>query len=183
MELYFPQGQIDAFGEQIDLRPMNSWRQKLGEISTEEFLEAFLVGAVAPFHLTSRLLPAMRRSPHARRFVVSVSAREGQFAWRNKTPHHPHTNMTKAALNMLTRTASMDLAREGIYFTCVDTGWITHELPYPEAQRCREEYGFHVPLDMIDGAARVYDPIVRGLTEPGEPLHGHFLKDYAIAPW
>jgi len=43
------------------------------------------------------------------------------------------------------------------------------------------EEGFHAPLDLVDGAARVYDPIVRG--EQGEDLFGVFLKDYVPAPW
>jgi hypothetical protein len=41
--------------------------------------------------------------------------------------------------------------------------------------------GFHAPLDLVDGAARVYDPIVRG--EAGEDLHGVLLKDYVPSPW
>ena len=60
--------------------------------------------------------------------------------------------------------------------TSVDTGWITDERPHPTKMRLAEE-GFHAPLDLVDGAARVYDPIVRG--EAGEDLYGCFLKDYA----
>ena len=37
------------------------------------------------------------------------------------------------------------------------------------------------PLDLVDGAARVYDPIVRG--EAGEDLHSCFLKDYEKTVW
>ncbi len=44
------------------------------------------------------------------------------------------------------------------------------------------EEGFHAPLDLVDaGAARVYDPIVRG--EAGEDLFGIFLKDYSKGSW
>ena len=53
--------------------------------------------------------------------------------------------------------------------TAVDTGWITDERPHPTKARLHEE-GFHAPLDLVDGAARVYDPIVRG--EAGEDLYG-----------
>ena len=99
---------------------------------------------------------------------------------RVQGPGHPHTNMAKAALNMLTRTSAGEmLETDGILMTGVDTGWITDERPHPTKVRLAEE-GFHAPLDLVDGAARVYDPIVRG--EAGEDVHG-FLKDYAPGPW
>jgi NAD(P)-dependent dehydrogenase (short-subunit alcohol dehydrogenase family) len=182
-EIYFPAGRFDLDGQQEDRRPTNSWRLKLGDISTIELLEVLLVSTVSPFVLSNHLLPALLRSPHPRRFIVSVLAMEGQFAWRGKTAFHPHTNMAKAALNMLTRTTAADLARKGVYLNSVDTGWITDEKPLPQARCAREELGFHAPLDAIDGASRIYDPIARGINEPAEPLSGQFLKDYAPYPW
>jgi NAD(P)-dependent dehydrogenase (short-subunit alcohol dehydrogenase family) len=179
---WFPPARLDADGQQVDLRPSNSWSQRLHEVGTLEVLEVQLVNAVAPFVLASRLKPLFLRSPFARRFVVNVSAMEGQFARPTKTTRHPHTNMAKAALNMLTRTSAADYAADGIYMTSVDTGWVTDEKPHPGAERARAD-GFHTPLDCADGAARVYDPIARGVSEPGEPLFGAFLKDYAPYPW
>ena len=86
----------------------------------------------------------------------------------------------KAALNMLTRTSAQEMLTDGILMTSVDTGWITDERPHPTKMRLADE-GFHAPLDLVDGAARVYDPIVRG--EQGEDLYGCFLKDYAPCAW
>jgi NAD(P)-dependent dehydrogenase (short-subunit alcohol dehydrogenase family) len=180
---YFPAGLLDPDGQQEDHRPDNSWALRLGEVGTLEALEVHLVNAVAPFVLCGRLRPLLARSPFLRRFVVNVSAMEGQFARNSKTPRHPHTNMAKAALNMLTRTSAADFAKDGIYMNSVDTGWVTDENPHPTKLRVRERDGFYTPLDVIDGAARVYDPIARGVTEPEEPLWGHFLKDYAPYPW
>jgi len=179
---WFPPARLDAHGQQVDLRPENSWSQRLHEVSTPEALEVLLVNAVAPFVLAARLKPLFLRAPFARRFVVNVSAMEGQFGRPTKTHRHPHTNMAKAALNMLTRTAAADYAADGIYMTSVDTGWITDEKPHPGAERARAA-GFFAPLDCTDGAARVYDPIARGVNEPDEPPHGVFLKDYAPYPW
>jgi NAD(P)-dependent dehydrogenase (short-subunit alcohol dehydrogenase family) len=179
---WFPPAQLDAHGQQVDLRPSNSWSQRLHEVGTLEMLEVQLVNAVAPFVLASRLKPLFLRSPFARRFVVNVSAMEGQFTRATKTSKHPHTNMAKAALNMLTRTSAADYAADGIYMTSVDTGWITDEKPHPGAERVRAE-GFFTPLDCIDGMARVYDPIACGVNELGEPFFGVFLKDYAPYPW
>ncbi|MCA9317135.1 MAG: SDR family oxidoreductase, partial [Planctomycetes bacterium] len=145
-----------------------------------ELVEAQLVNAMAPALLIARLRPLLEASEFADRHVVNVSAVEGQFAYANKTPRHPHTNMAKASLNMLTRTCAQDWAEAGIYINSVDTGWITQENPEPIKQRLAEG-GFRPPLDVVDGAARVYDPIVRGVA--GEPIWGQFLKDYQPADW
>jgi NAD(P)-dependent dehydrogenase (short-subunit alcohol dehydrogenase family) len=151
------------------------------EIDPLELLEVQLCNQTAPYLLVSRLRTALAASPAHRKYVVNVSAMEGQFSRKYKGPGHPHTNMAKAALNMLTRTSAGEmLATDGILMTAVDTGWITDERPHPTKARLADE-GFHAPLDLVDGAARVYDPIVRG--EAGEDLCGCFLKDYQPSPW
>ena len=171
---------IDAGGLLPDLHESNSWVQLVDEVDPVELLEVQLCNSVAPFILISRLRPAMAAAPARRKYVVNVSAMEGQFSRGYKGPGHPHTNMAKAALNMLTRTSAQEMLTDRILMTAVDTGWITDERPHPTKMRLAEE-GFHAPLDLVDGAARVYDPIVRG--EAGEDLHGVFLKDYAPSPW
>jgi NAD(P)-dependent dehydrogenase (short-subunit alcohol dehydrogenase family) len=172
---------IDAGGLVPDLAPQNSWTQLVEEVDPLELLEVQLCNSTAPFLLVSRLRSALAASPARRTYIVNVSAMEGQFARGNKGPGHPHTNMAKAALNMLTRTSAQEmLERDGILMTAVDTGWITDERPHPMKARLHEE-GFHAPLDLVDGAARVYDPIVRG--EAGEDVFGVFLKDYRPAQW
>lgn len=172
---------IDAGGLVPDLAHTNSWVQTVGEVDPIELLEVQLCNSVAPFILVSRLRPAMAASRAERKYIVNVSAMEGQFGRAYKGPGHPHTNMAKAALNMLTRTSSKEmLETDRILMTAVDTGWITDERPHPTKMRLAEE-GFHAPLDLVDGAARVYDPIVQG--EAGVDLHGCFLKDYEPSPW
>jgi NAD(P)-dependent dehydrogenase (short-subunit alcohol dehydrogenase family) len=171
---------IDAGGLVPDLDPVNSWVQRVHEVDPVELLEVQLCNVTAPFVLVSRLRPALAAAPARRKYVVNVSAMEGQFGRGYKGPGHPHTNMAKAALNMLTRTSAQEMLTDGILMTSVDTGWITDERPHPTKMRLADE-GFHAPLDLVDGAARVYDPIVRG--EQGEDLYGCFLKDYAPCAW
>jgi NAD(P)-dependent dehydrogenase (short-subunit alcohol dehydrogenase family) len=172
---------IDAGGLLPDTASVNSWTQRVDEVDAMELLEVQLCNQTAPFILVSRLRPAMAASPARRKYIVNVSAMEGQFSRAYKGPGHPHTNMAKAALNMLTRTSAGEmLEQDGILMTAVDTGWITDERPHPTKMRLAEE-GFHAPLDLADGAARVYDPIVRG--EAGEDLYGCFLKDYSPSNW
>ncbi|MCK6550181.1 SDR family oxidoreductase [Myxococcota bacterium] len=180
----FPAGQLDADLQQVDLRTMNSWRLRLGEVSTVELLEVQLVNAVAPFVLNGKLRPLMARRKTFDKHIVNVSAMEGQFYRTFKTDKHPHTNMAKAALNMMTRTSAPDYARDGIYMNSVDTGWVTDEDPVVIAERKAAEQGstFQPPLDIVDGAARILDPIFDGLIT-GEHRWGLFFKDYAPTPW
>ncbi|WP_013320228.1 SDR family NAD(P)-dependent oxidoreductase [Gloeothece verrucosa] len=179
----FPPQIFDEDGQQLDRRSQNSWRLKLDQVSSVEMLEVQLVNAVAPFILNSQLKPLLIRSQFERRFIINVSAMEGQFNRKDKTVHHPHTNMAKAALNMMTRTSAADYATDGIFMNSVDTGWITDENPYPKKMYLQEKNGFYPPLDIIDGMARVYDPIVQGIEQEVEPLSGFFLKDYHPYPW
>ena len=171
---------VDAGGLLPDLVHHNSWVATVDQVEPMEMLEVQLCNAVAPFVLLSRLRPALEASTARRKYVVNVSAMEGQFSRRYKGPGHPHTNMAKAGLNMLTRTSAEELYSRGILMTAVDTGWITDERPHTTKMRLHEE-GFHAPLDLVDGAARVVDPIVRG--EAGEDLYGCFLKDFEPSPW
>lgn len=172
---------IDAGGLVPDLAHTNSWVQTVGEVDPTELLEVQLCNSVAPFVLVARLRPAMAAAAPQRKYIVNVSAMEGQFGRDYKGPGHPHTNMAKAALNMLTRTSAKEMFEsEGILMTAVDTGWITDERPHYTKIRLAEE-GFHAPLDLVDGAARIYDPIVQG--EKGVDMYGCFLKDYQPSPW
>lgn len=178
----FPEGRTDADLQQTDLRTQNSWRMTLAEVPAPEMMEVQLVNSVAPFILCSKLKPLMLREPTFKRHIVNVSAMEGVFSRGTKTDKHPHTNMAKAALNMMTLTSAPEYARDGIFMNAVDTGWVTDEDPALHAARKREEHDFQPPLDIVDGAARVCDPFFAGIIS-GEHVWGKFLKDYKPSTW
>jgi NAD(P)-dependent dehydrogenase (short-subunit alcohol dehydrogenase family) len=178
----FPPGEVDGDGQQVDRRSFNSWMMKLEEVHLVELLEVMYVNVVAPFLLCSRLKRIMRKDVQERpSFIVNVAAMEGNFFDPDKSSRHPHTNMAKAALNMMTRTSASDFRDHRIFMNSVDPGWITNEKPYPleispGARKSK------MAIDEVDGAARVCDPIFRALNET-DYLSGSLLKNYSVYPW
>ena len=190
-ERQFPAGALDVNGQQVDLREKTSWTTKLGEVETSELLEVLAVNAAAPFVLNGKLRGLMERTAASggvdggscRAFVVNVSAMEGKF-YRYKTANHPHTNMAKAALNMMTATAAAEYAACGIYMNAVDTGWINDENPLETAARIARDHSFQTPIDEEDAAARCVAPVLEGVRDEDEtPPFGKFFKDYRESEW
>ncbi len=178
----FPEGKLDVDLQQVDLRKTNSWRLVLGEVHPAEMLEVQLVNAVAPFVLSNRLVNLMKKDFTGQKHIVNVTAMEGKFYKFKQAPRHPHTNMAKAALNMLTHTSATELAKAGIYVNAVDTGWVTDEDPIQLLKHKQDVHDFQPPLDIVDGAARVCDPFFDGILTDKHWV-GKFLKDYFPIDW
>lgn len=172
----------DEFNEPVDTRATNSWTDTLESVETLELVETQVINAIAPFIINSRLKPLLKKSTHTAKFIINVSSMEGQFNRKNKTHRHPHTNMSKASLNMMTRTSASDYSHDRIYMNSVDTGWVTEENPLPMKVRSRIS-GKVPPLDCIDGAARILAPIFDVLEDNKPPAYGKFFKDYRETNW
>jgi len=164
----------------------NSWTFEFDEIPFQEFTEVQIINAWTPYYLCSKLKPLMEKSPFQDKYIVNVTAVEGIFNHYKRTTH-VHTNMAKAALNMFTRTCGKYLKNIGIYMTCVDTGWVSYmdEMNKLVYDNEKENYGnefTNVPLDELDGAMRVLQPIIEGIKNKNY-LYGILLKDYATSVW
>lgn len=172
---------LNRFGQPVDHREQNSWNSKLADIDLEKLLEVNLINHISPYRLIAGLKTQMLNSRHAERFIVNLTSSEGQFSYPHKTVHHPHTNMTKAALNMLTRTSAADFATDGIYMTAVDVGWVS--TGNAESKRAVQFDQLKIPpLDPLDGAMRIVHPVAE-VIDGDHSLFGVLLKDYKRAEW
>jgi NAD(P)-dependent dehydrogenase (short-subunit alcohol dehydrogenase family) len=168
----------DKDDQQVDLRTQTSWTARMDQVSIVELMEVQVINAVAPFIINSKLKELMLRSGNEiEKYIINVSSMEGKFNRPHKDDRHPHTNMAKAALNMMTLSAAQDYAKSNIYMNAVDTGWITDEHPLAKLS----EQGFQPPLDEVDGMARILHPVFEGIK--GNIVYGLFLKDYAATSW
>jgi NAD(P)-dependent dehydrogenase (short-subunit alcohol dehydrogenase family) len=172
---------LNRFGQPVDTRDKNSWNATLSEIGLEELLEVNLINHISPYRLISGLRPLMLKSVHKNRFIVNVTSTEGQFSYVNKTIYHPHTNMTKAALNMLTKTSAHEFIKDAIYMTAVDVGWVSTGVN--ETKREKQFKDLKIPpLDPLDGAMRIVHPIDNVL-HGNTSLYGVLLKNYKVVNW
>lgn len=172
--------QLTRFGQPVDNREKTSWNSTLEEISMYELVEVNLINQIAPYFLIKELKPLFLNSDFEERFIVNVTSSEGIFSYTNKTIFHPHTNMTKAALNMMTLTSAKEFAVDSIFMTSVDVGWISTGAKESLRKKQFEE-GYIPPLDSVDGASRIFDPIVDGIN--GKSIFGVLLKNYKVSQW
>lgn len=171
---------LTRFGQPVDNRDKTSWNSKLEEVSLMELLEVNLINQIAPYHLIKALKPLMLNSEIKKRHIINVTSSEGIFSYSNKTEFHPHTNMTKASLNMMTRTSGADFEKDQIYMNSVDVGWISTGAK--ETLRKKQfDRAYVPPLDSVDGASRIMDPIYAVMQ--GEKIYGSLLKNYKVNNW
>ncbi len=171
---------LTRFGQPVDNRDKTSWNSKLEEVSLMELLEVNLINQIAPYHLIKALKPLMLNSEIKKRHIINVTSSEGIFSYSNKTEFHPHTNMTKASLNMMTRTSGADFEKDQIYMNSVDVGWISTGAK--ETLRKKQfDRAYVPPLDSVDGASRIMDPIYAVMQ--GEKIYGSLFKNYKVNNW
>ncbi|PTX59202.1 short subunit dehydrogenase [Kordia periserrulae] len=172
---------LNRFGQPVDNRAKNSWNATLEEISMQELIEVNLINQISPYFLIKELLPLLKNSSFSKKYIINVTSSEGQFSYHNKTMFHPHTNMTKAALNMMTRTSAEAFSKDKIYMNAVDVGWISTGAR-EELREKQFQNGYIPPLDPVDGAARIVHPIYEN-EQNNSIFIGKLLKNYKIENW
>lgn len=177
----FPQGKYNLDGEQLDLRIFNSWLMKDEEVDLLELLEVHVINAIAPFIINSRLKTLMKSQQNLDKYIINVSSAEGNFSNSNKSWRHPHTNMAKAALNQMTKTCAKEYAQHRIFMNAVDPGWVSFQQPYHQVEAMKKK-GIKLRLDIVDSAARIYDPIYLGIAKK-QYFYGKLFKNYKESAW
>lgn len=173
--------EINRFGQPVDHREKNSWNSTLEDISMQELIEVNLINQIAPYFLIKELLPKLENSSFEKKYIINVTSSEGQFSYNNKTVFHPHTNMTKAALNMMTRTSAKQFEDLGIYMSAVDVGWVSTGAT-EELRKKQFERRYVPPLDPVDGASRILHPILEA-EKNNVIFSGVLLKNYIVENW
>jgi NAD(P)-dependent dehydrogenase (short-subunit alcohol dehydrogenase family) len=177
---------------EIEPYTRSSWVQSLIEIPYEDVISAHAVNTFVPLILCRELLPLMgsttstRSDPSAKvasgvrtmpeAYIINVSSREGIFETLIDAPakqgKHVHTNMSKAALNMITETeAASAWKSRRVAMNTVDPGYMS------AAPECENSFGGVRPIGWEDGAGRVLWPVAVSQMK-GHVVWGRFLKHY-----
>ena len=186
-EKYQPIKTIIGFdGQPYDFsKEKNSWQLEIDEIPFQEFLEVQIINTWTPYYLCVKLKPLLEKSPFKDKYIVNVSSIEGIFNSIRRSSFHPHTNMAKAALNMMTKTCGSYYKKSKIYMTSVDTGWVSPMNNAGVVFKKKDNFENEIknlPLDEIDGAMRVLFPIIEGIVNK-KYLYGILLKNYTQVNW
>ncbi|KAJ5316841.1 hypothetical protein PENANT_c016G00047 [Penicillium antarcticum] len=163
----------------------SSWVQFLNQIPYADLISAHSVNAFVPLILCRELLPVMGilppktsscSRPIPAGYIINVSSREGILEdttiSQSKAGHHVHTNMSKAAINMITETEAQAAWKERrVAMNSVDPGYMSAAPECVPADGC--------PIGFEDGAGRVLWPVAAGEIE-GEVAWGRFLKHFRV---
>ncbi|KAJ3442781.1 oxidoreductase-like protein [Anaeramoeba flamelloides] len=158
---------------QKDLRNQSSWTMELDEITPIEIYETMLINYLAPTVMINQFKDLMSRDLNGslKSVIVNVTSKEGKFNSR-KGSFHPHTNSTKAALNMITRTTGHQYYEHfNILLLGIDPGWINHVFDKSSISSC--------PLNYHDGATRILDPVFN----PKSYISGKIYANFQLSEW
>lgn len=156
----------------------SSWVQTANEIPYEDIISAFSVNSFVPLILCRELLPLMGNemsigttTVRPLGYIINVSSREGIFEdGKGKREYHVHTNMSKAAINMITETEAGAAWKRRVAMNSVDPGYMSAAPEFQSEGGC--------PIGFEDGAARIMWPIAIGEQKDGMIIRGRFLKHF-----
>jgi NAD(P)-dependent dehydrogenase (short-subunit alcohol dehydrogenase family) len=110
-------------------------RQHLPDIDFEDAVRTYRVNALGPLRVAVALLPNLRA---ARGKVIQVTSGMGSIT-DNKSGSFYAYRMSKAALNMMSRTMAVDLRGAGVASAVINPGWVKTDMGGPGAPTSVEE--------------------------------------------
>jgi NAD(P)-dependent dehydrogenase (short-subunit alcohol dehydrogenase family) len=140
----------------------DTW-QRATTADLEVVREALEVNLLGAWQTSLTLLPLLRQSRHGR--IVNVSSEAGSLASMDGGP--PAYNVSKAALNALTRMLAGELRRDHILVNAVCPGWVATDMGGPGGR------------PVAEGAASV----LWAVDLPDDGPTGGFYRDGRPVPW
>jgi NAD(P)-dependent dehydrogenase (short-subunit alcohol dehydrogenase family) len=142
----------------------DTWETAANADINRAVMETIATNLLGPWRMCQAFLPLLRKSRAAR--IVNVSSESGSLA--NMSAGPPAYQVTKAALNALTRTLAGELRSKGILVNAVCPGWVATDMG-----------GAGAPRSVEEGAAG----IVWAATLPQDGPTGGFFRDGKPLPW
>lgn len=120
---------------------------RINLVKVEQMTSGFMTNTVAPLMLTKAFVPLLKRAAQnksseplsaSRAAVINFSSLLGSIAENSQGGLYPY-RASKAALNAVTRSMSVDLKPDGIIVTSMHPGWVKTEMGGQNATMTVEE--------------------------------------------
>jgi len=111
-------------------------RSGFGETDFDDWLDVLKINTIAPLRMAERFVEHVARSE--RKLIVSISSGMGSIAMNDAGGHYPY-RASKAALNMVVKGLSADLAARGIIAVALSPGWVQTDMGGSSAELTPEE--------------------------------------------
>lgn len=161
------QALANELSQPIDILINNAGRlekdETLGKVSIDALMQTYIVNAVAPLKILEAFAPQLAKSQ--RKLVVNISSSMGSISQNTSGGYYSY-RAAKSALNMLMKSAAIDLASHGIKVLMLHPGWVKTRMGGMEA--------LITPEESITGMRKViagYSPL------PGELLFYRYDGD------
>lgn len=137
--------QISALANQLKDQPIDYLINNAGQMSdnipfentcVEDIVGDFMTNTVGTFLMCQKFLPHVERSE--KRFIVNMTSRMGSIGDNESGGTYAY-RMSKAALNMMTRSLAIDLREKGITAFVLHPGWALTAMGGPNALISIEE--------------------------------------------
>jgi NAD(P)-dependent dehydrogenase (short-subunit alcohol dehydrogenase family) len=152
-------GRIDVIVNNAGIMPERG-DEKIATIDLDHFRNAFEINVLGCARVIRSFLPHLRRSNRPR--ILNLSSGLGSITERDSSSYYAYA-VSKAALNMLTRSLAFELAPEGISIVAISPGWVKTDMGGEDADISPEESA---------------EAIVEAIQQIGPNLNGQFLDRF-----
>ncbi len=117
----------------ISLQPYNA---SLEQVEIPKMRESFEVNTLGPLRVSQTFLPLLKKAKNPR--LINMTSGLGSLSGKAEGGFYAY-GVSKAGLNMLTRTMAFDLQKDNVVCVCLDPGWVQTDMGGPGAPLKPEE--------------------------------------------